>query len=121
MTRTVFRSRRSRTSCSILALATVMAVGATPAAAQSFLGTGTYTTNPNATGITTAPNSTTINLNGGQTIIDWVPTDNAVGGGNITFQNAGTTALFTASSDFAVLNRINPTDIGRAIIMNGTV
>ena len=55
MTRTAPHSRRflRPTSCSILALATVMAVGATPAAAQSFLGTGTYVTNPNGTGITT--------------------------------------------------------------------
>ena len=54
-------SRRARTSCSVLALATVLVIGATPVSAQSFLGTGTYTTNPNATGITTTPTTTTIN------------------------------------------------------------
>jgi hypothetical protein len=114
--------RRSRSSCSVIALATVMAVGATPAAAQSLLGTGSYVTNPNATGITTGPGTTTINLNGGQTVIDWTPTDNAINpGNNIVFQNSGTTALFTGSSDFAVLNRVLPADISRAIIMNGTV
>ena len=66
--------------------------------------------------------TTTINLNGGQTVINWTPTDNAVGTGtNITFQNSGTTATFTSGSSFAVLNRVLPTDISRAIVMNGTV
>ena len=51
-------SRLARTSCSVLALATVLVVGATPAAAQSFLGTGTVT---NGSGtITTSPLTTTI-------------------------------------------------------------
>src|SRR5215218_3269641 len=122
MPRIALNSRRSRTSCSILALATVMAVGASPAAAQSFNGTGTYVTNPNATGITTTATTTTINLNAGQTVINWVPTDNAVGTGtNISFQNASTTALFTGTQNFQVLNNISPADIGRAIVMNGTI
>ena len=126
MPRTAKHSRRpSRTSCSMIALATVMAVGATPASAQSLLGTGTYVTNPNATGITTTPGpaaTTTINLNGGQTIIDWVPTDNAtLPNTNIVFQNSGTTALFTGAQSFSVLNRVVPADFSRAIQMNGTV
>ena len=47
MPRTTTDSRRSRTSCSVIALATALAVGPTPAAAQSLLGSGTYVTNPN--------------------------------------------------------------------------
>src|SRR5688500_1039518 len=100
MPRTILNRRRSRTGCSILALATVLTVGASPAAAQSLLGTGSYATNPNATGITTGVGTTTINLNGGNTVINWTPSD-PTGTGNVVFQTAGTTAMFTGSSDFA--------------------
>ena len=122
MPRTIRKTRRSRTSCSLIALATVLAVGASPASAQSLLGTGNYVTNPVAGGITTAPNTTNIALNPGNTIIEWTPTDNASGTGtNILFQPAGTTANFSASSNFAVLNRIMVNDATRAIVMDGTV
>lgn len=117
-----FPSRRSRTSCSVLALATVLVVGATPAMAQSLLGSGSFTTNGGAgASIGTAPNLTTINVNPGQTVIDWIPTDTAIGGGTINFQNPGTTANFLGSPGFAVLNRINPADSTRSITMNGTI
>ena len=118
----VSSSRRTRTGCSVLALATVMLVGATPAAAQSLLGSGTFATNGGgAAGITTAPSTTTITVNPGQSVIDWTPTDNATGGGAIGFQLGGTTATFNSTNNFAVLNRINQTDISRAISMNGTI
>ena len=118
----VLSSRRTRTSCSVLALATVMTVGATPAAAQSLLGSGTFATNgAGSAGITTTPTTTTITVNPGQSVIDWTPTDNATGGGAIGFQLGGTTATFNSTNNFAVLNRINQTDISRAISMNGTI
>ena len=113
--------RRTRTSCSAIALATVLVVGPSPAQAQSFLGTGTYVTNPVVGGITTAPNTTTINLNPGQTVIDWTPFDTATSTDPVGFQLSGTTATFTGTSNFAVLNRINPADLSRAISLNGTV
>ncbi|WP_309601556.1 hypothetical protein [Sphingomonas sp.] len=116
-------SRRARTSCSVLALATVMLVGPTPAAAQSFLGSGTFATNGGGVAGITNPTATTttITVNGGQSVIDWTPTDNATGGGNIAFQLSGTTATFTGATDFAVLNRINQSDMNRAISLNGTI
>ena len=116
-------SRRARTSCSVLALATVMLVGPTPALAQSFLGSGSFATNGGGVAGITTPTSTTttITVNPGQSVIDWTPTDNAIGGGNIAFQLSGTTATFTGASNFAVLNRINQADMNRAISLNGTI
>ena len=116
-------SRRTRTSCSVLALATVLVVGATPAVAQSFLGSGSFTHNGGGSASITTPNATTtqITVNTGQTVIDWTPTDGAIGGGAINFQPAGTTANFLGSGNYAVLNRINPADSTRAIGLNGTI
>jgi hypothetical protein len=75
MTRTLSQRRLSRTSCSILALATVMAFGATPAHAQ-FVGTI-----DSSTGIDTV-NSTNSNLliTGNQAVINWTATNNPSGG-----------------------------------------
>lgn len=115
-------SRLARTGCSVLALATALVVGPSPAAAQSFLGTGNFATNGGgAASIGTGPNTTTVTLNPGQTVINWTPTDNAVGGGAIGFQPSGTTATFTGASNFAVLNNINQADFNRAVSMNGTI
>ena len=113
-------SRRARTSCSVLALATVFVVGPTPASAQSFLGGGTFATNGGGVALITTPTATTttITVNPGQSVIDWIPTDNAIGGGNIAFQLSGTTATFTGASNFAVLNRINQADMNRAISLH---
>ena len=113
-------SRRARTSCSILALATVLVVGATPAAAQSFQGNGTVTSGTGT--ITTGVNTTNISVTTSQTVIDWVPFDNAIANNTaIAFQNSGTTANFSGAGNFAVLNRINPADSTRMISMNGTI
>ena len=113
-------SKRRATGCSVLALATVLVVGATPAAAQSFLGTGTVT---NGTGtITTGVNTTNVAVTSTQTVIDWVPFDNAIANNTaIAFQNSGTTASFSGPSTYAVLNRINPADSTRSISLNGTI
>ncbi|MCY7271776.1 MAG: hypothetical protein LH485_06970, partial [Sphingomonas bacterium] len=114
-------SRRARTSCSILALATVLVVGASPAAAQSFLGVGTPT-NGAATTITNGSGTTTIAVTAPQTVINWVPTDNATANGvPISFQNENTTARFLGVGNFAVLNNIEATDLSRVISMNGTI
>ncbi len=122
MRSTTLPPRFRRPSCSVLALATVMVVGATPASAQSFLGTGSFTNNGGGVaGITTAPNLTTITVNPGQSVIDWSPTDTGIGGGTINFQPSGTTANFVGTSGFAVLNRINPADSSRSISMGGLI
>src|SRR4029450_2674318 len=122
MPRIALSSRRSRTSCSIIALATVMAIGATPALAdtQSFNGTGVF--NSGSGTVTTSTETTNIALTSNNSVITWTPTDNATGTGtNILFQNSGTTATFSRSTNFAVLNKIMPADMSRAIVMNGTV
>src|SRR4030095_967564 len=122
MPRIALSSRRSRTSCSIIALATVMAMGAPPALAdtQSFNGTGVF--NSGSGTITTSTDTTNIALTSNNSVITWTPTDNATGTGtNILFQNSGTTATFSRSTNFAVLNKIMPADMSRAIVMNGTV
>ena len=122
MRNTTLRARVARTGCSVLALATVAVVGATPASAQSFAGTGAFTVNGGGgASIGTSPNTTTILLNPGQTVIDWSPTDTAIGGGSINFQPSGTTANFVGSGNFAVLNRINPADSTRSVTLNGII
>jgi len=122
MRSSILPARLARTGCSVLALATVFVVGASPAAAQSFVGSGSITTNTGGVaGIATSLNTTTISVNPGQTVIDWSPTDTAIGGGTINFQPAGTTANFLGTGSFAVLNRINPADSTRSITMNGTI
>ena len=105
--------------CSKLAIATALVVGATPAAAQSFLGTA----GPGTIGATvdqSVANQTTITVNQSQAVINWTATGPS-GGGFTTFQNAGTTATFQGAIDYAVLNRIAPTTAGDAIYMNGTI
>ena len=117
-------SRLARTSCSVLALATVLVVGATPAKAQSFQGTGTFFTNGAGPGAAiTTPNSTTTNIavNPGQTVIDWSPFDVGPGTGTIQFQYSGSTTSFSGSGNYAVLNRINPAVSTRSITMDGTI
>ncbi|MEO5578523.1 MAG: hypothetical protein ABIR25_05670, partial [Sphingomicrobium sp.] len=114
-------SRLARTSCSVIALATVLVVGATPAAAQSFLGNG-IATNGAATTITTGAGTTNITVTTSQTVIDWLPTDNAIANNTvIAFQNSGTTATFSGPGNYAVLNRINPSDTTRMISMDGII
>ncbi|MEO7814369.1 MAG: hypothetical protein ABIR87_02885, partial [Sphingomicrobium sp.] len=114
-------SRRTRTSCSVLALATVFIVGPTPASAQSFLGVGTPT-NGAATTIANGAGTTTITVSAPQTVINWVPTDNATNNNvPIQFQNSNTTANFLGNGNFAVLNNIVANDPSRAISLNGII
>src|SRR5690348_11750596 len=113
--------RRTRASCSTMALATVLVAGATPAAAQSFQGTGSFSSGSGA--ITTpTPTTTNIQIDSSQAVIDWTPSDNNVGNfGAINFQPQDTVATFTGASDYAVLNRINVNDLSRMIAFGGTV
>jgi filamentous hemagglutinin family protein len=115
MTRTHSQRRLSRTSCSILALATVMALGATPAHAQ-FVGTI-----DSSSGIDTV-NSTNSNLliTGNQAVINWTATNNP-SGGEIVFLPDNNSVTFSGATDFAVLNRVTPGTSGNAIYMGGII
>jgi hypothetical protein len=123
MMRTVPNSRRSRTGCSILALATVLAVGPTPASAGSFASTswtvthgGAIINNP-ALGTTTSVSVTTPSA-----VIEWIPTDNITNNNvPINFQPAGTTATFSGAGDYAVLNKVMVSDFSRVVELRGTI
>ncbi|HVL30278.1 MAG TPA: hypothetical protein VM326_06150, partial [Sphingomicrobium sp.] len=120
MMRTTLNRRRSRTGCSILALATVLAVGASPAAGQSFQGTGTFTSGTGT--ISASGNTTSISVTSPTAVINWIPTDNAVNANvPIAFQPAGTFADFSGGGNYAVLNRINVADASRVIQLDGTI
>ena len=115
------RNLSVRARVSTLALSIALVAGPSPAVAQSFQGSGSFT---NGTGSISTPDSVTTNISvtSPQAVIDWTPTDNAINNGQqIVFQAGGTTATFSSTSDFAVLNRINQTDMTRMIRMDGTI
>ena len=122
------RSRIARpasrlTLCSSLAIATALLIGSGQARAQtapsgSFQGTPTVVAG--SASISTGTGTTNVNVNG-NAVINWTTFDTAIGGGPINFQPTNTTATFSSSADFAVLNRILPSDPGRAIQFNGSV
>ena len=123
--RTKGRSKLNASTTSVLALATAMVLAPDCAQAESFLGTPTVTAG-SAT-ITEGATTTDIAVQTTQVVIDWVPDDTAVGGGNIDFQPVNTTATFTDGGVvdgigyFAVLNRIIPVDPTRMVELNGTI
>lgn len=115
---------RKLVSASGLAIATAMLTHAPVAQAQSFNATvggtfGSVTVND------TVPGITSIDVNSDNAVINWIPSDTAIGGGPINFQPTSTTATFSGTSgsglNFAVLNRIIPVDVNRPIQFNGTV
>jgi len=115
------RSGRMRPLLSTCALAAALvALGRPgPAAAQSYLGTA----NPisGATVNQGTPGQTVVTVTGPTAAINWTPTGTPDGNGVISFQNAGTTAIFQSSGgDYTVLNRIVPTDPANSISFNGT-
>jgi filamentous hemagglutinin family protein len=108
---------------SVLSRVSSLAIAAaltTAAAAQSFLGTPTVASGDVV--ISEGVGTTDVSLNSVQSVIDWMPDDNAdCACGAIAFQNSGTTATFSGSSDFAVLNRINVTNNSRWVLLDGTI
>ena len=119
------RTIRIAATCSALALATALAA---PAFAQVAPGSfqGTPTTAFGSVVVTEGPGTTDIQVDSASAVLDWTPDDNAISNGTpILFQPAGTTATFhnndTISNNFAILNRIVPTDASRPIIFDGTV
>jgi filamentous hemagglutinin family protein len=109
------------TRASALAMGAVLAsVAAIPSAmAQSFNGSGTVVAG--SANINTGAGTTDVSIFSPQAVIDWTPSDVAIGGGAIDFQSAGTTATFNGFSDFAVLNRIVPVDPTRPVQFNGNI
>ena len=75
-------TRKSSVSlqASSLALAIALVAGPTPAAAQSFDGSGSFT---HGTGSISNPDSITTNISvtSPQAVIDWTPTDDAINNG----------------------------------------
>lgn len=107
---------------SVIAMGTVLVATAPVARAQSFNAGNTVVAG--SASVTTGAGVTDITIFSPQVVIDWTPTDTAIGGGAIDFQSAGTTATFTnniSQSNFAVLNRIVPVDPSRPVQFNGTV
>jgi len=113
--------RRLLISCATAALATA-ALLPQKAAAQAFQGrinstTGTVTRN------TTSPTAETITIGSPTATINWTPTGQPNGNGNIDFLPSGNVATFqgdTNAGDFTVLNRIIPNG-AFPIELNGTV
>ncbi|HEX7872201.1 MAG TPA: hypothetical protein VF475_04770 [Sphingobium sp.] len=106
---------------SVLAIGvSIVAFGASdPVSSQSFNATGYNVAAGYIDSVTTSAGVTNIALNSAQAVIDWTP-DNG-GTGEILFQAAGTTANFSRGGDFAVLNRIVPTDPSRPIRLDGNI
>lgn len=113
-----YPARRLALGCSALALAAALAA---PAQAQSFQGSANVVFG-SAT-VVNGSGTTDVNIGSASAVIDWTPTDTAISAGTpINWQGAGTTATFTGTAgNFAVLNRIVPTDTSRPITFNGTV
>lgn len=110
------------TSCAIAAGIVALAYGG-PALAQ-VAGTGSFASGTGSISNVGVTNTTTVIVDGTQTIINWVPTDNAATGGAIDFLPAGENWNFSGSGDYTVLNRfVNGVggSLSRQIALNGTV
>ena len=106
-------SRRNRTACSILALATVLTVGATPAAAQ-VAGSGSFAVGSG----TINAGAGSVTLDSSRSVINWNSTGTVTNGVN-QFLAPGNTLTFNGAGNFAVLNRVSTgTDM---LGLNGTV
>lgn len=120
MTAKRHRSRKDVAVASTLAIAVSLVAGGVIANAQSFNVSGYSVPAGSATSYA-GSGTTTIQVYTNNAVIDWTPTDTAIGGGAINFQSAGTTATFYGNPGFTVLNRIVPVDPTRAIQFNGNV
>lgn len=119
------RSRKDATIASTLAIAVSLVAGGVIANAQSFQTSGYSVPAGSATSYAGTDGSghpaTYIQVTSNNAVIDWSPSDTAIGGGSINFQPANTSAIFQGNLGFTVLNRIVPVDPTRAIQLNGAV
>lgn len=111
---------------SVLAMGVaIVAIGVTsPGQSQSFLGSHIVRAGQVDNFDESTPGVTTISINGAapQTVIDWTPSNAPDANGQISFQAAGTTVTFErGGSDFAILNRIIPTDTSNSVRLDGTI
>ncbi|MDO9370911.1 MAG: hypothetical protein Q7T68_20290 [Sphingopyxis sp.] len=116
--------RRLLESCAITAGLIALAYGG-PTLAQ-VNGTGTIVTGGAGSTIVNngGTNTTTVTVTGNQSIVNWVPTDNAASGGAIDFLSTGENLTFSGTGNYIVLNRfVNGTggSLSRQIALNGTV
>ncbi|HWV59221.1 MAG TPA: hypothetical protein VN034_01090, partial [Sphingopyxis sp.] len=114
--------RHLLTSCAIAAGIAALAYGG-PASAQ-VAGSGSFVSGTGSIGNDGATNSTTVNVDGAQSIINWVPTDTAPTGGAIDLLPAGENWNFVGTGDYTVLNRVvngSGGSLSRQIALNGTV
>lgn len=114
--------QRLLTSCAIAAGIAALAHGG-PALAQ-VAGTGSFSSGSGAITNNVVTNTTTVNVDGAQSIINWIPTDGAATGGAIDFLPVGENWNFSGSGDYTVLNRFVDNGGGalsRQIALNGTV
>ena len=95
-------------------MATALAVGPSPAAAQ-VAGTGSFAA---GTGTRVNAGTGTVTLDNNRSVINWNATGTVVGGVN-QFLTPGNTLTFNGASNFAVLNRVST---GTNMLgLNGTV
>ena len=114
--------QRLLTSCAIAAGIAALAYGG-PALAQ-VAGTGSFASGTGSINSNAGTNTTTVNVDGAQTIINWIPTDAAATGGAIDFLPVGENWNFGGSGDYTVLNRFvngGGGTLSRQIALNGTV
>ena len=114
--------QRLLASCAIAAGIAALAYGG-PAPAQ-VAGSGSFVSGTGSIGNDGATNTTTVNVGGTESIINWVPTDTAPTGGAIDFLPAGENMNFVGTGDYTVLNRFvngGSGSLSRQIALNGTV
>ena len=114
--------QRLLASCAIAAGIAALANGG-PALAQ-VAGSGSFVSGSGSIADNAGTNTTTVNVDGAQSIINWVPTDGAPTGGAIDFLPVGESWDFSGSGDYTVLNRFVNSgggSLSREIALNGTV
>lgn len=118
------RKRHLLTSCAVAGGLIALAQGGV--ALAQVAGTGAFVTGGGGSSIVDNPgtNTTTVTLGTSQSVINWVPTDNAPTGGTIDILPAGANWEFIGNGDYTVLNRFvdgSGGALSRQIALNGTV
>ncbi|BBB11030.1 beta strand repeat-containing protein [Sphingopyxis sp. FD7] len=114
--------QRLLASCAIAAGLAALAHGG-PVAAQ-VAGNGSFVSGAGTIGNNGTTNTTTVTVATSESVINWVPTDNAPTGGAIDILPAGEIWNFVGTGDYTVLNRFVDASGGalsRQIALNGTV
>ncbi|MGV3730085.1 MAG: beta strand repeat-containing protein [Sphingopyxis sp.] len=112
-------------SCAIAASLVALAHGGS--ALAQVAGSGSFVTGGGAgSSIVDNPgtNTTTVTVGTSESVINWVPTDNAPTGGAIDILPAGENLDFIGTGDYTVLNRFvdgSGGALGRQVALNGTV